>query len=75
MQPKKQVYLVRANDAIFTGKTGWFGRGDSMRVEPGDTIVVPLDTQKVSKLQLWTNVTGVIYNLSIAVAAINGLND
>jgi protein involved in polysaccharide export with SLBB domain len=72
---EKQVYLVRANGAVFTGKTGWFGRGDSMRVEPGDTIVVPLDTQKVSKLQLWTNVTGVIYNLSIAVAAINGLND
>lgn len=72
---EKQVYLVRANGAVLTGKSGWFGRGDSTRVQPGDTIVVPLDTQKVSKLQLWTNVTSVIYNLSVAVAAINGLND
>lgn len=72
---EKQAYLVRSNGAVFTGRSGWFGRGDSMNVQPGDTIVVPLDTQKVSRLQLWTGVTGVIYNLAIAVAAVNGLNN
>ncbi|MDP6653055.1 MAG: SLBB domain-containing protein, partial [Gammaproteobacteria bacterium] len=72
---EKQVYIVRANGTVFSDTTGWFGRRDSMSVEPGDSIVVPLDTMKVSKLQLWTGITGVVYNLAIAVAAINGLNN
>lgn len=72
---KKQIYLVRANGAVFAGGSGWFGGGGSMRVEPGDTIVVPLNTQKVGKLQLWTNVTTVIYNMAIAVAAIDSLGN
>ena len=49
----------------------WFGNGRRINIEPGDTIVVPLDTQRVSKLQLWTNVTQILFNLSIAVAAVN----
>ena len=72
---EKQIYLVRANGEVIAGKSGWFGRGDAMRVEPGDTIVVPLDTRKFSRLRVWSDVTSIVYNLAIAVAAINGLNN
>jgi protein involved in polysaccharide export with SLBB domain len=72
---KRQIYLVRANGAVFAGGSGWFGGGGSMRVEPGDTIVVPLNTQKIGKLQLWTNVTTIIFNMAIAVAAIDSIGD
>jgi protein involved in polysaccharide export with SLBB domain len=72
---KKQIYLVRANGAVIAkSRSAWFGRGEAMKVYPGDTIVVPLDTQKVGTLRLWTDVTTVVYNVAIAVAAINGLN-
>ena len=72
---KKQIYLVRANGAVIpANRSQWFGRNEAKSVNPGDTIVVPLDTQKVGKLRLWTDVTSVVYNLAIAVAAISGLD-
>ncbi len=69
---KKQVYVVRANGAVLGGnQSNWFNSGRRINIEPGDTIVVPLDTHRVSKLQLWTSVTQVVFNLAIAVAAVN----
>jgi protein involved in polysaccharide export with SLBB domain len=69
---KKQIYIVRANGAVLGGnQSSWFSSGRRINIEPGDTIVVPLDTHRVSKLQLWTDVTQVLFNLSIAVAAVN----
>ena len=45
-------------------------------VEPGDTIVVPLDTddKKLSGISLVTEVSQIIYQLSLGAAAINSLN-
>lgn len=42
-------------------------------MRPGDTIVVPLDAEPMRLLTLWTAVTTIIYNLSVAVAAIGSL--
>jgi protein involved in polysaccharide export with SLBB domain len=53
---KKQIYLVRANGSVIAAnQSGWFSNGEARKVYPGDTIVVPLDTQRVSKLTLWTD--------------------
>jgi polysaccharide export outer membrane protein len=71
---KKQIYLVRANGAVFANNTSrWFRDKDGMRVKPGDTVVVPLDTAKVSKIRFWSDVTSVLSNLAITVAALNAL--
>ena len=59
---KKRIYVVRANGAVLNGR---------VKISAGDTIVVPLDTNRVSKLQLWTNITEILFNLSIVVAAVN----
>ncbi len=68
----RQIYVVRANGAVLGGNlSGWLNSGRNIRIEPGDTIVVPLDTRRVSKLQFWGNVTEILFNLSIAVAAVN----
>jgi polysaccharide export outer membrane protein len=40
-------------------------------MEPGDTVVVPLDAGKMRALPLWAAVTTIIYNLAVAVAAVN----
>lgn len=69
---KKRIYIVRANGEVVVGKSGfgWFGNSS---VRPGDTIVVPLDADRVKPLTLWTNVTQIIYQLGIAAAAFNAV--
>jgi polysaccharide biosynthesis/export protein len=47
-----------------------FSRGGNA-IRPGDTIVAPLDTERVGALSMWTSITQIIYNLAIAVAAVN----
>jgi polysaccharide export outer membrane protein len=71
---KKRIYVVRANgDVVTGGRTGWFRRTESFDMRPGDTIVVPLDTERVRALPLWQAVTTIIYNLAIAVLAIHSV--
>lgn len=68
---KKRIYIVRANGSVVTGKsTRWLGRNNRVDVQPGDTIVVPMDTDKIRPLTFWTNVTQILYQGAIAVAAI-----
>lgn len=69
---KSRVYVVRANGSVVGGGgSAWFNFGDSVQIKPGDTIVVPLDAERMRPLPLWTAVTTIIYNLAVAVAAIN----
>jgi hypothetical protein len=42
-------------------------------MKPGDTIVVPLDTERLPALPFWTAITTIIYNVAIAVAAVHSL--
>jgi polysaccharide export outer membrane protein len=65
------VYVVRADGSVVTrAANSWFsGHGDDIRT--GDTIVVPLDTERMRPLPFWTAVTTIIYNLAIAAAAVN----
>jgi len=66
-----RIYVVRASGSVVAGeRSAWFKSGaDGIR--PGDTIVVPLDAQRMRPLPLWTAVTSIIYNLAISVAAVN----
>src|SRR5271167_2865560 len=69
---KKRIYVVRANGDVVSGeRSGWFRRSKSVEMRPGDTIVVPLDTERVRALPLWTAVTTIIYNLAVAFLAVH----
>lgn len=72
---KKRVYVVRANGAVIAG-TGsrWFGRGNRVEIKPGDTIVVPLDADKMRPMTFWTNVTQILYQGAIAISAIRSFD-
>jgi polysaccharide biosynthesis/export protein len=71
---KKRIYVVRANgDVIAGGRSGWFRRSQPVTIRPGDTIVVPLDTERVPPLPVWQSVTTIIYNLAVALLAINSV--
>lgn len=66
---KNRIYVVRADGSVVSGGHSWFG--GSIEVKPGDTVVVPLDAERMRALPLWTAVTTIIYNLAVAVAAVN----
>lgn len=68
---KKRVYVVHANGSVSGTETGLWSNGGSTRVAPGDTIVVPFDAERMAPLPFWTSVTTILYNLSIAAAAVN----
>jgi len=55
------------------GSGGWFRRTHSVDIRAGDTIVVPLDTERVPALPVWQSVTTIIYNLAVALLAINSV--
>jgi polysaccharide export outer membrane protein len=69
---RKRIYVVRANGDVVSGerRRGWFRRSQSFEIQPGDTIIVPLDTERVRALPLWQAVTTIIYNLTLGIYAI-----
>jgi protein involved in polysaccharide export with SLBB domain len=70
----KRIYVVRANGDVVTGhRGGWFRRTREVDIRPGDTIVVPMDTERVRGLPLWTSVTTIIYNLAVALLAVHSV--
>ena len=69
---KKRIYVVRANgEVVAEAGSKWFARGRNADIRAGDTIVVPVDTDRVKPLVLWQSATQVVYNLAIAAAAVN----
>ncbi len=71
------TYIIRADGSVdvVSNESGfWFTDSESVsQVMPGDTIVVPYDSESVDGLTLWTNATQIIYQLAVAVAAIGSL--
>jgi protein involved in polysaccharide export with SLBB domain len=68
-----RLYVVRADGSVATSGRSWFGGGDTLAIQPGDTIVVPVDTERVPRLGLWQAVSTIIYNSAVALAAIRSL--
>jgi polysaccharide biosynthesis/export protein len=66
-----RIYVVRADGSVIVQRQNWLRRGYEVAMQPGDTIVVPLDTERMPRLPFWQAVTQIIYNLAVSVAAIN----
>lgn len=66
-----RVYVVRADGSV-VAKSGnaWFS-GGAVQINPGDTVVAPLDTERMRPLPFWTAVTTIVYNLAVAAAAVS----
>jgi protein involved in polysaccharide export with SLBB domain len=68
----KRIYVVRANgEVVADGGVRWFRRDLGVEIRPGDTVVAPLEVDRVRPLTLWSGVTQIIYNMAIAAAAVN----
>ncbi|MFC4313410.1 SLBB domain-containing protein [Steroidobacter flavus] len=68
---ENRVYVVRADGSVVArGGNSWFS-GGGVAIEKGDTIVAPLDTERMRPLPFWQAVTSIIYNLAVAAAAVS----
>ena len=64
------IYIVKANGSvILPDDSSWLTHNDA-EIEPGDTIVVPLDTDRIDSLELWTSVSQIVYQIALGAAAI-----
>ena len=65
-------YVVRANGSVTTLDSSWWRFADnaSSQLQPGDSIVVPVDSQHKESLAQWREVTQIIYQGMVSVAAI-----
>lgn len=68
---EERIYVIKANGSVsMPSSNNWFAVKNS-QLEPGDTIIVPVDTEYKDSLSLWTAVTQIFYQSAVAVAAIN----
>ncbi|WP_016953994.1 SLBB domain-containing protein [Catenovulum agarivorans] len=67
---RSDAYIIKANGRVVSN-IGWFSFDDA--VEPGDTIVVPTNVDPVPALTIWKEVTGIIYQSTVAIAAVAAL--
>ncbi|GAL22064.1 capsular polysaccharide biosynthesis/export periplasmic protein WcbA [Vibrio maritimus] len=66
-----RIFVVRADGSVYKPNSGyWFGNNNE-ELMPGDTIVVPIDTDYRDALSTWTAATQILYQIGVAVNAIN----
>jgi polysaccharide biosynthesis/export protein len=68
-----KIYVVRASGSVLASEGSRWFQHSQVAIKPGDTIVVPLDTEHIPALPLWTQVTQIMYNLAVAILAIRSI--
>ncbi|MFU8785571.1 SLBB domain-containing protein, partial [Aliidiomarina sp.] len=71
----KRIFVVRADGSVepYSNRRGWFSSNNRVELMPGDTIVVPLNTSYKDNIQLWATSTQILYQMAVAIAAINSI--
>ncbi|MCZ4253678.1 SLBB domain-containing protein [Pseudoalteromonas shioyasakiensis] len=70
----ERIYIIKANGSVKIPNTGsWFAVNDTNTLEAGDTIVVPMNSDYMDNLTLWSTATQIVYQLGVAVAAISSI--
>ena len=68
-----RIYVIKANGGVQLPEEGhWFASND-VRIDPGDTIVVPLDSDKLDQIVLWRDVSQIFYQIALGAAAVGSL--
>jgi protein involved in polysaccharide export with SLBB domain len=70
---ENRVYVVKADGSVMLPeKSAWFG-GRSQQLHPGDTVIMPIDVDRLNQLELWTNVSQIVYQMALGAAAVGNL--
>jgi polysaccharide export outer membrane protein len=70
---KSRIYVVKVDGSVRIPKGSGWPRSGKFIIEPGDTVVVPMDMDRQSSLTLWSEVTRIIYQLSLGATALKSL--
>jgi len=70
---RSKIYVVRANGSVVANSGRRWFQQSNVTIHPGDTIVVPLDAQKMPALPFWQALTSILYNVALGAAAIRVL--
>ena len=71
---EENIYLIKVDGSIVSPSqlsSSTFFRRSTSGLEPGDTIVIPLQIQPFSGAKAATELTQIIYQMAIAAAAVN----
>lgn len=69
------IYVVRADGSVVTRSGSRWFNPSGVDIRPGDTIVAPLDTERMRPLPFWTGVMSIVYQLAVSAAAINSFSN
>ena len=70
---ESRVYVVKADGSVMLpDQSRWFG-GRSEQLKPGDTVIMPIDVDRLNQLELWTNVSQIVYQMALGAAAVGNL--
>ena len=68
-------YIIKADGSIQVlskaSTNRFFRETKNGKLEPGDTIVIPMQVDQFSALKATTEITQIIYQMALAAAAIN----
>ena len=66
----KELYIVRAVSSVLGPTKSWaFFAGGNISLNPGDTIVVPINSGYTDNLTLWRKITQTIFNTTAGFAS------
>ena len=66
----KEVYVVKADGSVLRRSSSWVRFTAGLALAPGDTIVVPIDSDHTNSIKLWKEVTQIIFNSTAGLASI-----
>ena len=70
---EERIYIIKANGGVQSiGSSSWFASADE-QMAPGDTIVVPLDADKIDQVILWRDMSQIFYQIALGAAAVGSL--
>ncbi|KZY46037.1 hypothetical protein A3732_08365 [Oleiphilus sp. HI0050] len=68
-----RIYIIKADGGVqIPDSSSWFASNET-RLAPGDTVVVPLDADKVDQVVLWRDMSQIFYQIALGAAAVGSL--
>ena len=65
------IYIVKASGRVVRKEVSWTQFTDvDLRLQPGDTVVVPIDTTYKDFVPFWRDITAILYQGTVAIAAV-----
>ncbi|MDR9499881.1 MAG: SLBB domain-containing protein [Hydrogenovibrio sp.] len=65
------IYIVHGDGSIERYSNGLFDGYSNITLSPGDSIVVPMDIERMNPIFTWTSITKVLSNFAITAATLN----